>query len=297
MTACALLVAGPAHAKPKPTAEQLGRQAEILTEQYNAARLELSRAQKALQAAQKELRQTDAAYRRLRREAGALAATNYMTPGSGSEVALFADDDPQAGLDQSAMSHYITSQQAGRLRELVLSRMEYERAAGRARDRATEIKAKQKELAGKKAKIEKLISRIPKSSGGDRTSPPDVDVPGSGKAAGAVRAALTRVGMPYVYGSAGPGSFDCSGLMLWSYKQVGISLPHYTGAQYNMGTRVSRDQLRPGDILFFYPDLGHNGMYIGGGRMVHAPRTGKNVEVVSLAQYYWGVYVGAVRIA
>jgi cell wall-associated NlpC family hydrolase len=85
--------------------------------------------------------------------------------------------------------------------------------------------------------------------------------------------------------------------MLWAYKKVGMNLPHYTGAQYNMGTRISsRSQLRPGDILFFYPDLGHNGMYIGGGKMVHAPRSGKNVEVVDLAPYWGSNFVGASRI-
>jgi cell wall-associated NlpC family hydrolase len=99
-----------------------------------------------------------------------------------------------------------------------------------------------------------------------------------------------------VYGASGPNSFDCSGLMLWAYDKAGMSLPHYTGAQYNMGTRVPRSQVQPGDILFFYPDLGHNGMYIGNGKMVHAPRSGKNVEVVDLAQYWWGQFTGATRL-
>lgn len=228
LAACAVLTAGPADAKPKPTAEQLGRQAEILTEEYNRTRLELKQAQQALRSAQRQLRQTQADYERLRGEIGELAAASYMSPGSRAELALFAGDDPQAGLDKDAISRYLTAQQAGRLRELVLARMRYEQNAGRARDRAAEIKAKQAELAKKKAKIEKLISQIPKSAGG-QGSPPNISVAGSGKASGAVRAALTRVGMPYVYGAAGPNSFDCSGLMLWAYKQVGISLPHYTG--------------------------------------------------------------------
>ncbi|REE99970.1 NlpC/P60 family protein [Thermomonospora umbrina] len=291
----ALLIAGPVHAEPQPTPEQLGRQAEILTEQYNAIKLQLSRAQRALKAAERHLRQADATYRRLRREAGTLAAASYMRPGSQSEMALLVSR-PQDALDQDAISTYLSSRQTARLQELVQARVQYERTAGRARSREAEIKEKKVALAKKKAKIEKLIDRIPKNND-PRASPPDINVPGSGKASAAVRAALTRVGLPYVYGAAGPSSFDCSGLMLWAYGKVGISLPHYTGSQYSMGTKVSRDQLRPGDIVFFYPDLGHNGMYIGGGRMVHAPRTGKNVEVVSLVQYYWGVYVGAVRIA
>ena len=97
--------------------------------------------------------------------------------------------------------------------------------------------------------------------------------------------------------AAGPSSFDCSGLMLWSYAKVGINLPHYTGAQYNMGRRVSSlSQARPGDILFFYPDVGHNGMYIGNNKMVHAPRSGRNVEVVDLSLYWAGQFTGATRL-
>lgn len=96
--------------------------------------------------------------------------------------------------------------------------------------------------------------------------------PGQG-ASGAVAAALTRVGSPYVWGAAGPTTFDCSGLIVWAYAQVGINLPHYSGAQYQITTRISASQLQPGDLVFYGPGGSeHVGMYIGGNQLVQASR-------------------------
>ncbi len=94
--------------------------------------------------------------------------------------------------------------------------------------------------------------------------------PGSG-AAGAVAAALTRVGSPYVWGAAGPTTFDCSGLVVWAYAQVGINLPHYSGAQYLSTTRISASQLQPGDLVFYGPGGSeHVAIYLGGDQLVQA---------------------------
>ena len=111
-----------------------------------------------------------------------------------------------------------------------------------------------------------------------------------------VSIALSQVGTPYVWGGAAPGGFDCSGLVMWAYAQVGVSLPHSTYAQYAMGVPVSRDQLEPGDLVFF-DGVGHVGIYIGGGEFVHAPHTGDVVKVSSLSEsWYAAMYVGARRI-
>lgn len=94
--------------------------------------------------------------------------------------------------------------------------------------------------------------------------------PGHG-ASGAVAAALTRVGSPYVWGAAGPTTFDCSGLVVWAYAQVGINLPHYSGAQYLATTRISAAQLQPGDLVFYGPGGSeHVAIYIGGNQLVQA---------------------------
>ena len=131
----------------------------------------------------------------------------------------------------------------------------------------------------------------------------------------AVRAALRWVGLPYSWGGGdafgptlgfcGPSGcqglttvgFDCSGLTLYAWAQAGVLLPHYTGSQFNVGKRVTRaEDLRPGDLLFFHDDLGHMGMYIGNGQMIHAPQTGDVVRIVKLAgSRYEASFRGAVR--
>ena len=106
--------------------------------------------------------------------------------------------------------------------------------------------------------------------------------------------AMKYLGVPYVWGGATPAGFDCSGLVMYVYAQLGISLPHYAAAQYGLGTPVSRDQLQPGDLVFF-DGLNHVGIYIGGGEMVHAPQTGDVVKITPLTDFGAG-YVGARRL-
>jgi cell wall-associated NlpC family hydrolase len=113
---------------------------------------------------------------------------------------------------------------------------------------------------------------------------------------GAAGAALSQLGTPYVWAGSAPGGFDCSGLVMWAYAQVGVSLPHSSFAQWGMGVSVSEDQLQPGDLVFF-DGLGHVGIYIGGGQFVHAPHTGDVVKISSLSEgWYAATYVGARRI-
>jgi cell wall-associated NlpC family hydrolase len=105
---------------------------------------------------------------------------------------------------------------------------------------------------------------------------------------GAAGVALSYVGTPYVWAGSAPGGFDCSGLVMYAYAQVGVSLPHSSYAMYNYGVPVPRDQLQVGDLVFFN-GLGHVGIYIGGGYFVHAPHTGDVVKVSSLdADSYYG---------
>jgi peptidoglycan DL-endopeptidase CwlO len=113
----------------------------------------------------------------------------------------------------------------------------------------------------------------------------------------AARAALHAVGVPYRWGGSSPaGGFDCSGLVYWAYGRLGISVPHSSYALYGLGRNVSRSRLEPGDVLFF-SGLGHVGLYIGRGRMVHAPQSGRTVEIVPLGRSHYGSrLVGARRL-
>jgi cell wall-associated NlpC family hydrolase len=98
----------------------------------------------------------------------------------------------------------------------------------------------------------------------------------------AVNTALAQLGKPYVWAAAGPNAYDCSGLTQRAYAAAGIRLPHSSRLQSTMGTPVSRAQLQPGDLVFFYSPVSHVGMYIGNGQMVNAPTAGSVVKVVSM---------------
>ena len=110
-----------------------------------------------------------------------------------------------------------------------------------------------------------------------------------------VRYAHRFVGVRYAYGGASPSGFDCSGFTRFVYAHFGIDLPHYSGGQFELGHAVSRRALEPGDLVFF-DGLGHVGIYVGGGRFIHAPHTGTHVSIDSLSGWYGLRYVGARRL-
>jgi cell wall-associated NlpC family hydrolase len=112
---------------------------------------------------------------------------------------------------------------------------------------------------------------------------------------GVVGIAMRYLGTPYVYGGSSPSGFDCSGFTMYVFAQIGVSLPHYTVAQYSMGAPVSQSQLEPGDLVFF-DGLGHVGIYIGGGQFIHSPHTGDVVKISSMSGWYAATYVGARRL-
>jgi peptidoglycan DL-endopeptidase CwlO len=121
--------------------------------------------------------------------------------------------------------------------------------------------------------------------------------PASSVGAQAVQIAMGELGVPYVWGGASPSGFDCSGLTMWVYAQLGIQLDHYTGSQWASGVPVPFDQLAPGDLVFFEPDIGHVGIYIGDGEFIHAPHTGTVVQISSLSDsWYAAEYQGARRV-
>lgn len=178
-----------------------------------------------------------------------------------------------------------------RRRQAVLSRARGDLgrmlAAERARERQQAEIARRRALAAQASPT----TGVTASSAGPGETPTAPLPSGDGNAA-AVRIMMQYLGVPYVWGGASPSGFDCSGLASYAYAKIGKSVPHYTGAIWAKFPKVPRDQLQPGDMVFFH-GLGHMGIYIGGDQMVHAPHTGDVVKVTSLSSR--SDYVGAVR--
>jgi len=153
--------------------------------------------------------------------------------------------------------------------------------------RELEARLSAQQAASRSASLAPTVSVAPPSS----TAPP-APPPTHG---GVVGIAMQYLGTPYVWGGASPGGFDCSGFVMYVYAQMGVSLPHSSYAQYGYGSPVSRDQLEPGDLVFF-DGLGHVGIYVGGGSFIHAPHTGDVVKISSLSGWYASTFVGGRRL-
>ncbi|MFI0260447.1 NlpC/P60 family protein [Streptomyces sp. NPDC017056] len=187
-----------------------------------------------------------------------------------------------------------------------LTAQEKARLAELERKKEAEAKRKAEELARKQAEKERKEradrDRHDGPGPGTGSGSPDGGSGGgqadggtySGKAAKALAFARAQMGKPYVWGATGPNSFDCSGLTQAAWKAAGVSLPRTTWDQVKAGDRVATKDLKPGDLVFFYDDISHVGMYVGDGKMIHAPKPGASVRVESI--YYMPIY-GSVRPA
>jgi peptidoglycan DL-endopeptidase CwlO len=184
-------------------------------------------------------------------------------------------------------------------RRRLLSSIKSEIASIQAAERRRQAEL-ERQARARLAAPQPLIPELAATSDADGTTSapaaPSTSAPAPpAKYGGVVGIAMQFLGVPYVYGGSSPSGFDCSGLVMYAYAQIGVSLPHNAAAQYSYGTPVDRSQLQPGDIVFFN-GLGHNGIYIGGGSFVHAPHTGDVVKISSLSGWYSSTWVGARRL-
>ncbi len=282
-------------------ARTLSNQINSLNQQYDGLRIQLAQTRTEVKVAQHTYVQDLAQLGAGKLAVGQLAAQSYMNGGMSSPLALLTSSNPQALIGRAAFMQELQQENGARVSLIA----EGVAAAQRARETAQQQSKRASQLAAEMAsKRRQAQSKINILNGAvfkkamdvfNQTGQyPNINIPTANTiGAQALRAALTRRGDPYVWGAAGPNAFDCSGLVLWAYAQVGISLPHFTGDQWNMGVHVARSQLQPGDLVFFYADISHVGLYIGNGLMVDAPDFGQTVQVQAVT---WSIYAGAVRI-
>lgn len=230
-----------------------------------------------------------------RREAAVIRKVRVVAHDQAQAQAVAADAGRRAqtilnGLSSQrrAISAGIARQEA--LLNTLVSRQQ--QLVAQARDAASRAAAQARVTAlGAEASSARSASAVFNTGSGSQPAPSAAG--GSGGVATALDWARREMGKPYVYGAAGPDSFDCSGLTQYVFGKGGIALDHYTGSQWNTGRHVERGELQPGDLVFFYSDMHHVGIYVGGGQMIDAPHSGANVRQEDV---WWGDYVGAVRV-
>ncbi|MDX6743195.1 NlpC/P60 family protein [Actinocorallia sp. A-T 12471] len=297
--------AEPTRAEAQKKLDKLNEQVEKLVDKYNALNSELKVAKRKLSSAKKAAAREQKAFDDAREGIVQMASDAYKTGDISNITALLSSGDPQDVLDQVSIFSHVTSQRGDKIKDFLASTQRMEREKGNAQDAFDKVNAKVKDIGDQKAVIDKAIKKqkdLVASLGGDTpTASGPVGGTYTGPASGPARTALDfaykQLGKPYIYGGTGPTGYDCSGLTMKSWAAAGVALPRTAASQYSAtsGTRVSYDNLQPGDLLFF-SGLGHVGMYVGGGQMIHAPRTGKNVEIVSVTSgYYRDRFIGAGR--
>jgi cell wall-associated NlpC family hydrolase len=294
-------------ASPEPTMKELvakatkiARQVEVLSNQYDALRIQLQEAKTEATLARKAAERDAKQLSEGQLAVGQIAAQGYMTGGFDPTLQLLQSSDPQGFVNRVSIMLQLQRENGDRVTAATTAKKAAERAlltAQQEEAKATRLAAAmKKKVAEIQAKENVLNSAAYKKAAEifqQTGSYPNVPVPeGNSVGVQALRWALTRRGDAYVWGAAGPTTFDCSGLVMWAYAHVGISLAHLTFDQWNEGEHVPSDQAQPGDLIFLY-GLNHVGMYIGNGLFINAPHTG---TVVQIAAVPWGSVDGVVRI-
>lgn len=281
---------------------QIAQQNEQLAEQANLAAADVATKQVALTAAQTIAANAAASYAAARATLKQLLASQYEGATFSNTGALLNSSSGQSYLDQINNLNMLSMHRTDVLTAVTATQKNANDAQAAANSllvqanaKAAALKQQQTALAADQLKYQTLLNTLSATQQATYTSY-DTPAPSqlaallvapvrapSAAAQAAVDFALAQVGKPYVYGAAGPGSYDCSGLTMASWRQGGISLPHNAAAQYGYGTHIAESALQPGDLIFFYHPIGHVTIYIGNGLMVSAPTEGEPVKVATLA--------------
>ncbi|WFB08928.1 NlpC/P60 family protein [Streptomyces sp. LX-29] len=307
-------------AQVKAKVDEYHRQAEEATERYNGAKEKADTARARYDELRDEAARKAERLNASRDALGSAATAQYRSGSVAPELQLALSSDPDQYLERASLADRADSRQAaaaaGVARQLRGLRQTRAEAGGRLAElrRSRDALARHKRtIEGKLAAAERLLRQLtaaqrariaaadaparpaaaPRPTKQAASARPAAAAPApSGRAAQAVSYAYGALGKPYVWGATGPSGYDCSGLTQAAWRSAGVALPRTTYTQISAGRRVSRDQLAPGDLVFFYSGVSHVGLYVGDGQMIHAPRPGSAVRLAPVDQM---PFTGATR--
>ncbi|WP_053640502.1 MULTISPECIES: NlpC/P60 family protein [unclassified Streptomyces] len=296
--------------------DRLFEEAERATEGYNAADEKADALRRTVSRARDALARGQERVNRMRGVLGSLAGAQYRSGGIDPALALLLSSDPDSYLERASALDRLTARQGAALGELQREQRRLGQQRSEARTTLDELERSRTEVARHKRTVERKLAearrllasltaaeradfedRASRTGGredaradgadgaigafGGAPGEPTAAVgsgPVSSRVAAAVAAARSAVGRPYVWGATGPSAFDCSGLMVWSYRQAGIGLPRTSAAQRYAGRQVPLSQARPGDLVTYRGDASHVAIYVGNGQVIHAPYPGARVR-------------------
>ncbi|WP_229073234.1 NlpC/P60 family protein [Actinoplanes sp. DH11] len=299
IAAAGVVLTGPAvaHAEPTPASvekkiDEQWNKLEPVIEEYNSVHSKLKKLRKQQASLEKTLTplqvKVDVAMAQVR----GMAVDAYMQGPPNAFNAMLMSGSPTGLTEKLSLLDQLAQRQTESIEDVAKLRDKYAADKAKVDQLATEIAARDKDLAAKKKAIEKEIDDLQKlridaygtadvDDGPLRTGPCPVTYTND-KGGRAAQKACDLIGKPYVFGSNGPNSYDCSGLTQKAWASVGVHLEHYTKDQYGSTRSVSRSELKPGDLVFYFADVHHVAIYIGGGMVVHAPHTGDHVRMATI---------------
>jgi len=280
---------------------QLEEEATAAAEGAQEAKVKLSSLTKTLNGIKAKAEIQGQTVSTLQRSLGTIAIEQYKSGGFGQSFELLFSSDPTLYLSSAGSLEAITRRKSTQLRNFEAAQQRLNATTLTVNDKIALVAAAQKKLTlqsaiaqSKLVEAEKLLSKLTKAErerlaklkedeeNADQASSLKAAKSAnavSGRAGVALKYALKQIGDRYVFGAAGMVTWDCSGLTMRAYQAAGVSLPHSSAAQSRMGKKVSLNALKPGDLVFFGRPVSHVGIYLGGGKMVHAPRSGSRVKV------------------
>ena len=288
--------------------EALQEEAAIAAENAQAAKIQLAALERTLASVQQKAAVQKGNVDSLSKSLSAIAVTQFKSGGLSQSLELLFSSNPQLYLSTAGSLEAITRKKAIELRKYSAAQQRLTATTFTVNDKLTlvakakakyeaEMKSAQKKLDDAQALLdtlqaaerERLLKLQQQQEDADQASSlAQVSLANgvSGRAGIALRFALKQIGDKYVFGAAGPILWDCSGLTMRAYQAAGVSLPHSSRAQARMGKSITKGALMPGDLMFFGSPVSHVGIYMGGGKMVHAPRPGSRVKVVQFDSSY-----------